>query len=183
MCEFEVFVSKEDFKFNCAHFIAYKGFRERLHGHNYRVSVRVTGSDFINEDGYVLDFGDIKKVARKLCKSLNEYFICPTKSTDMVITEADGQVCLECEDGSKFSFPRSDCAMLPIVHSSAEELAHWFWCCMIRYTRHPANHAHRLCLYLPIPNTHTAVSHSHTQGSWAGEARQAWPEEPRSERF
>ena len=135
MCEFEVFVSKEDFKFNCAHFIAYKGFRERLHGHNYRVSVRVTGSDFINDDGYVLDFGDIKKVARKLCKSLNEYFICPTKSTDIVISEVDGQVCLECEDGSQFSFPRSDCAMLPIVHSSAEELAHWFWCCMVRCVR------------------------------------------------
>lgn len=134
MCEFEVFVSKEDFKFNCAHFIAYKGFRERLHGHNYRVSVRVTGSDYINPDGYVLDFGEIKKVARKLCTSLNEYFICPMKSTDIVISEVDGQVCLLCEDGSKFSFPRSDCAMLPIVHSSAEELAHWLWCSILRYS-------------------------------------------------
>lgn len=38
---FEVFVSKEDFKFNCAHFISFKGFRERLHGHNYRISIKV----------------------------------------------------------------------------------------------------------------------------------------------
>jgi len=32
---FEVSVSREDIKFHCAHFVAYKGFRERLHGHNY----------------------------------------------------------------------------------------------------------------------------------------------------
>lgn len=43
MGEFEVFVSKSDFKFNCAHFISFKGFRERLHGHNYHVSVKVIG--------------------------------------------------------------------------------------------------------------------------------------------
>ncbi|MFT4572386.1 MAG: 6-pyruvoyl-tetrahydropterin synthase, partial [Candidatus Binatia bacterium] len=38
---YQVFVSKDNFKFNAAHFIAYQGFREKLHGHNYRVSVRV----------------------------------------------------------------------------------------------------------------------------------------------
>ena len=132
MCEFEVFVSKADFKFNCAHFIAYKGFRERLHGHNYKVSVKIVGSDTINEDGYVIDFGDIKKEVRNLCTSLNEHFICPMKSKDMIIKEQDGQIYLECEDGAKFSFPRTDCVSLPIAHSSSEELAHWFWCCLVR---------------------------------------------------
>lgn len=132
MYEFEVFVSKEDLKFNCAHFIAYKGFRERLHGHNYRVSVRIVGADTVNDDGYVMDFGDIKKQARALCSSINEYFICPMRSRDLTITEEGNQLCIECEDGARFAFPRSDCAMLPIFHSSAEELAHWFWCSMIR---------------------------------------------------
>ena len=32
---------KEKFKFNAAHFIAYKGFREMLHGHNYKVGVKI----------------------------------------------------------------------------------------------------------------------------------------------
>ena len=54
---FEVFVSKEDFKFNCAHFISFKGFRERLHGHNYRLSVRAIGSKRLGDDGYLIDFG------------------------------------------------------------------------------------------------------------------------------
>eukprot|EP00941_MAST-03F_sp_MAST-3F-sp1_P000113 g113.t1 len=123
----QVVVSKADFKFNAAHFIAFKGYRERLHGHNYRVSVRLQGKK--GPDGYVVDFGDIKKATRSVCKSLNEYFICPCKSDCLKITRAknadgsDGNVEIECEDGSHFSFPFEDCAMLPIVHSSAEELA------------------------------------------------------------
>lgn len=132
MAEFDIVVSKPDFKFNCAHFIAHTGFRERLHGHNYQIGVKVTGEGYVCKDGYLIDFGDIKKAARKLCKEMNEYFIVPARTTDMIITEVDGQVCLECEDGAKFSFPRGDCAMLPIMHSSAEELAHYFWCMMIR---------------------------------------------------
>lgn len=59
-------------KFSCAHFIAYKGFRERLHGHNYTMSVCLIGRDKLGSDGYLIDFGDVKKVARALCKSLNE---------------------------------------------------------------------------------------------------------------
>jgi dihydroneopterin triphosphate aldolase (PTPS-III) / 6-pyruvoyltetrahydropterin synthase len=132
MAEFEVLISKADFKFNCAHFIIFDGFRERLHGHNYQLSVRVTGHQYVGSDGYLIDFGDIKKAARSLCKDLNEYFICPTRSTNMKIVEDNAEVCLECDDGSRFVFPRGDCAMLPLYHSSAEELAHYFWCAIIR---------------------------------------------------
>ena len=97
------------------------------------MSVKATGKDRIGTDGYVIDFGDIKKVTRSLCKEINEYFICPTKSQDLKISEVDNQVCLECEDGSKFSFPKSDCVLLPLFHSSAEEIAHYFWCSIVRY--------------------------------------------------
>ena len=38
---YSVVVSKDYLKFAAAHFIAYPGFREPLHGHNYQVSVRV----------------------------------------------------------------------------------------------------------------------------------------------
>lgn len=129
---FDVYVSKADFKFNCAHFIAHSGFRERLHGHNYRLAVKVSGTDTLGEDGYLVDFGDIKKVARSLCSSINEYFVCPMRSDVIAISEEGTQLCLKCEDGSIFSFPKQDCAMLPLVHSSAEELAHYFWCQIVR---------------------------------------------------
>ena len=128
MTVFEVMLSKADMKFNCAHFICFKGFRERLHGHNYSMSVKATGNA-IASDGYLIDFGDIKKAARDLCKSLNENFICPMLSDAMTITtSSDGlNTCLDCEDGSHFSFPNKDCKHLPLIHSSAEELTHYLW--------------------------------------------------------
>ena len=118
---YEVFVSKDSFKFNAAHFMAYPGFRERLHGHNYRVSVRVEGR--LNSDGYVIDFGDIKRAAREICHAMNERTIVPMNSDCLTIERSAGEVRITCEDGSRFSFPEADCALLPIAHSSAEELA------------------------------------------------------------
>lgn len=120
---FEVYVCKETFKFNAAHFIAYPGFRERLHGHNYRVSVRMEGP--VGPDGYVVDFGDIKKATRDVCKALNERLVVPMESDVIAIRVHDGQVHMTCEDGTRFSFPEDDCALLPIRHSSAEELAEY----------------------------------------------------------
>ena len=118
---YEVYVSKDSFKFNAAHFIAYRGFRERLHGHNYRVSVRMEGP--VGEDGYVVDFGDIKRAARDVCGELNERVIVPMLSDVIAIRLDSGQVHMTCEDGTLFSFPEDDCVLLDIRHSSAEELA------------------------------------------------------------
>lgn len=75
--QFEIFVSKDTFKFNASHFVAYPGFRERLHGHSYRASVKLLGSHEIGRDGYVLDFGCVKTAAKDVCKTLNEYFLVP----------------------------------------------------------------------------------------------------------
>ena len=142
---FEIFVSKDNFKFNASHFVAFPGFRERLHGHSYRASVRLLGSHQIGRDGYVVDFGCVKSVAKDVCKELNEYFLVPTLSEVLDITVNEdkdkegsgkvvcgeintgnkypGSVVIKCEDGSSFTFPRQDCLLLPIMHSTAEELA------------------------------------------------------------
>lgn len=143
---FEIFVCKDNFKFNASHFVAFPGFRERLHGHSYRASVRLLGSHQIGRDGYVVDFGCVKSVAKDVCKTLNEYFLVPLLSEVFEITVHEdedkegngagicgavntggnkypGSVVIKCEDGSTFTFPRQDCLLLPIMHSTAEELA------------------------------------------------------------
>jgi len=95
-----------------------------------------------------LDFGDVKLVVKKVCKQLNERFLCPNKSDviDIQIVEEinnnknnndnNGEsssqlnsksVILICEDGAKFVIPYDDCAMLPIVHATVEELAIYVW--------------------------------------------------------
>lgn len=119
---FKVFVTKDYLKFSAAHFIAYKGFREALHGHNYRVSVEVEGQ--LGEQGYVVDFGVVKKLARELCGQLDEKVLVPKQSDVLTVREETGQVFLVSETG-EFSFPRQDCVLLPIIHSSAEELARY----------------------------------------------------------
>lgn len=48
------------------------------------------------------------------------------------ITTDSTQICMLCQDGSLFSLPKSDCIQLPIVHSSAEEISHWFLCQLLR---------------------------------------------------
>jgi dihydroneopterin triphosphate aldolase (PTPS-III) / 6-pyruvoyltetrahydropterin synthase len=129
-----VTVTTSTFKFNAAHFVAFRGYRERLHGHNYRVGVRLLGQRQIGADGYVIDFGCVKQVCQKVCKQVNEHFLCPVHSNVLKITSYSEQqeqqqqsVRIECEDGSVFVFPQQDCAMLPLVHATAEELCIYLW--------------------------------------------------------
>ncbi|XP_026189777.1 uncharacterized protein LOC34619310 [Cyclospora cayetanensis] len=122
---FEVTVCLLESSFCCAHFVAYKGYRERLHGHNYQVSARLLGP--LGVDGYVLDFTELKRAVREVCKSLNEYTIIPMRSDVLEITQEGSSIRMRCEDGSEFILPRADCLCLPIVHSTAEELCAYIW--------------------------------------------------------
>ena len=87
-----------------------------------------------------------------MCK-LHWKCVCPMLSDALDLKESpDGKnLCLTCEDGksshfhrsydlhgpptpshehtagSSFSFPLSDCVRLPLMHSSAEEMAHYLW--------------------------------------------------------
>jgi len=124
MADFSIHVAKENLKFSAAHFIAYPGFREPLHGHNYQVGIRLEGR--LTSTGYVLDFGLIKKLTRQIVERLDERTIIPSQSDCLTISQQNGQVAVTYE-GDCFVFPASDVALLPIAHSSAEELARFIW--------------------------------------------------------
>ena len=119
--EYRVVVEKDFLKFSAAHFIAYKGFREPLHGHNYQVSVAISGR--VGADGYVLDFGIVKAITKGICDELDERVLVPGASDCLELRRAGDALELIYEDGGRFVFPTADCAVLPIVHASAEELA------------------------------------------------------------
>jgi 6-pyruvoyltetrahydropterin/6-carboxytetrahydropterin synthase len=121
---FSIYVAKENLKFSSAHFIAYPGFREALHGHNYQVEVRVDGE--LTGTGYVLDFGLIKRLVREIVGHLDEHTIIPRLSDCLQIEIHPTKVAVRYEN-DEFIFPAADCAVLPIVHSSAEELARYIW--------------------------------------------------------
>jgi dihydroneopterin triphosphate aldolase (PTPS-III) / 6-pyruvoyltetrahydropterin synthase len=121
---FSIQVAKENLKFSAAHFIADQGFREPLHGHNYQVGIKLEGPLACN--GYVLDFGLIKTLTRQIVERLDEHTIIPSDSDCLEIHQQDSSVRVNYE-GDQFVFPAADVALLPIVHSSAEELARFIW--------------------------------------------------------
>lgn len=121
---FSIQVAKENLKFSAAHFIAYPGFREPLHGHNYQLGAKVEGR--LGEMGYVLDFGVVKKLLKEIADRLDERTIIPANSDCLKIEEHGTQVRVIYEQ-DEFVFPAKDVALLPIVHSSAEELARFVW--------------------------------------------------------
>jgi len=122
---FSIHVAKENLKFSAAHFIAYPGFREPLHGHNYQVGVYVEGR--LASTGYVIDFGLIKKLTKEIVDRLDERTIVPANSDCLAIDgPTDGVVRIRYEH-DEFVLPAADVCIVPIVHSSAEELARYIW--------------------------------------------------------
>jgi 6-pyruvoyl-tetrahydropterin synthase len=119
---FRVHVTKDYLKFSAAHFIAYPGFREALHGHNYRVSIEARGA--LGAQGYVVDFGVVKRIARRLCERLDETTLIPVNSDCLKVEEVGESVVVRYER-DEFRFPRSDVTLLPIVHTSVEELSRY----------------------------------------------------------
>src|SRR2546428_5678278 len=118
---YSVVAAKDYLKSAAAHFTASPGFREPLHGHNYQVSVRVEAD--LGPDGYVLDFGLVKRVAKALCEELDERVLLPERSDCLIVTRTEDAVEVRTEAGHRFRFPAADVRLLPIAHSSAEELA------------------------------------------------------------
>ncbi len=52
----------------------YKGRCENLHGHNWRVLVKVKGTE-LDATGMLLDFGDLKKLLREVLSGLDHVFL------------------------------------------------------------------------------------------------------------
>ena len=130
---FRIEVGKGDLRFSAAHFISFHGKCERLHGHNYGVSVVLEGS--LSADGMVLDFLDVKKAAREICESLDHRFLLPFESTCLEIRKTGEEWSIGF--GSKrYVFPASDVFVLPVDNITAERLAEYI-CRRIFDALHP----------------------------------------------
>jgi 6-pyruvoyltetrahydropterin/6-carboxytetrahydropterin synthase len=86
------------------------------------VSIDVEGQ--LGPNGYVVDFGVVKKIARRVCERLNERTLVPMLSDCLTISNDGPQVVMRYEN-DEFRVPLTDAALLPIIHSSAEELARY----------------------------------------------------------
>ena len=121
--EYRVSVAKDYLVFASAHFITFAGHRcETLHGHNYRVSVVVEGT-LEPESWYVLDFGDLKRIMRKLCDDIDHKVLLAAENPHLQIAEQGDSVTVAYDNRPRYVFPKRDCALLPVPNTTVEMLA------------------------------------------------------------
>lgn len=118
-----VTVERNALKFAAAHMATFAGRVEPLHGHNYAVLVECEGP--LTEDGWVVDFGHVKQVMKRLCDGLDHKFLLQRPSA-LLSGVLDGQSWVLTAEGSRrYVFPASDVLALPIGNSTAEQIAGW----------------------------------------------------------
>lgn len=116
---------KENFKFSSAHFLIFnETSAERLHGHNYQVSVELKtpepGADW--SVGYFINFTEFKQFIKARLDAWDEYVLLPAKHPD-IKTEIKGES-LELRFRERFYvFPRNEVILLPVVNTSVEALS------------------------------------------------------------
>ncbi|WP_372863396.1 6-pyruvoyl tetrahydropterin synthase family protein [Spongiibacter sp.] len=116
-------ICKEDLKFSAAHFTIFSATeRERLHGHNFRVSLLLTAD--VGDDGMCFSYVEIKKRLRKLCAALDEYTLLPAQSPHMDVSERGGYLCATF-NGEELLFLKADTLLLPLRNTTVEELARY----------------------------------------------------------
>jgi 6-pyruvoyltetrahydropterin/6-carboxytetrahydropterin synthase len=118
---YQVRVTKDYLVFSSGHFITYLGDQcERVHGHNYRVAVEV--EDGLDENHYVIDFIALRDWTKAIVDELDHRMLLPTRSS--LIRLSDDGPNIRASYGDRYwSFPREECALIPIANTTAELLA------------------------------------------------------------
>lgn len=118
---YRVEISKESFVFSAAHFITFAGnICERLHGHNYAVRVSVEGP--LDQNRYVVDFIALRDAVLAITGKLDHHVLLPRDHRDIHVTSENGETTARFAE-RRWVFPDEDCIILPVVNTTAEELA------------------------------------------------------------
>ena len=120
---YRVRVTKDHLVFSAAHFITFNGnICERLHGHNWRTAVELSGP--LDENRYVFDFIALRDAMQKIVNELDHHVLLPTKHRQIRV-QADEREVTATFEARRWVFPREDCVLLPVVNTTAEEIAFW----------------------------------------------------------
>lgn len=114
-------IRKDRLGFAAAHFSILETGSERIHGHNYRVSLRAHGP--VRSDGTVVDFGSLKRAIAAECAALDHRMLLPADCPQVEVEQrSDGHV--EVREGARrFLFPAAEVRVLPLPNTTCECLA------------------------------------------------------------
>jgi 6-pyruvoyltetrahydropterin/6-carboxytetrahydropterin synthase len=121
-------IARPQYKFSCAHMTVFPdGTKERLHGHNYTVSVALDVASV--ELAAMIPFAGIKASLEALCQDWKEHVLLAERSPFMKIlrdeggNEGEGGELELTLCGKRYVMPREDALLLPIDNVSVEALA------------------------------------------------------------
>jgi 6-pyruvoyltetrahydropterin/6-carboxytetrahydropterin synthase len=119
---YRIHVKRDRFKFSCAHMTVFPdGKKERLHGHNYYLSMTVELTDIRFES--MIDFGPIKEALGALCSAWKERTLLATDNPHFVLVREDDEEIEFRLCGRRYVLPREDVLLLPIDNAAVEPLS------------------------------------------------------------
>lgn len=120
-----LFVGKDHHKFNAAHMTVFPdGTKERLHGHNFAVTVALELLDVSLRS--FIDLGLIKRAVEEQCRAWNEAFLLAERCPFFTIVSRErGELAFElC--GKRYVVPEDEVILLPVDNIVVETLAEEF---------------------------------------------------------
>ena len=115
-------IEKEAHKFSSAHYTIFSATeRERLHGHNYFVSVRIVAKMGIN--GFSADYNVYKRRIKALCDKYDEYMLLPEFSPFQTLQTVGDEIHATFAD-KVLKFRADETRVSPVTNVTVEELSH-----------------------------------------------------------
>ncbi len=117
-------IDKQSLHFSAAHFTVFSATeRERLHGHNFSLRVRVNAH--VRENGLAFDYNELKQALLLLCEGLDEYTLIPQYSSYLDIKE-QGEYFAVMHNQKTLLLLKTDTVILPLFNITLEELGRYF---------------------------------------------------------
>jgi len=117
-------IEKQYLHFSAAHFTIFSAQdRERLHGHNFRLAVEITGE--IDDNGLCFDYAIYKKILKDLCYQYDEYTLIAEDSPYLEISSDEEYFHIK-HNGRIQPLLKTDTILLPVKNVTIEELSHYF---------------------------------------------------------
>jgi len=111
---------KAKIRFSSAHVIPEYEKCGRLHGHTYAVHTKIYGKP--DDKGIIIDFSLLKQILHEITDALDHKVLIPENSPSIELTKEKDQIIFS-SLGKLYSFPASDCKLLPLDSTSAENLS------------------------------------------------------------
>ncbi|MBX7116434.1 MAG: 6-carboxytetrahydropterin synthase [Myxococcaceae bacterium] len=120
-----IFVGKDVHKFSSAHMSLFPdGSKERIHGHNFRVSVSLVVKDTRVEN--MVDFALLKSALVEQCREWDQRLLLPAQAPSLKVTRQDATETEFTFCGKRYVVPADEVTLLPMTNVVVETLAEGF---------------------------------------------------------